>query len=132
MVSKVRNFWLCVFSGVVATTLITCESGIVYSYSSIRPKCVSKGKQGIQFHLLARLFYKWLSLQNPKIKKTSKHFPFFKINFKVNAHVNHNADVYVDVNIYLHYTTYVTWVCKFLSTWLCLHRVYGSVKICSV
>ena len=23
MVSKVRNFWLCVFSGVVATTLIT-------------------------------------------------------------------------------------------------------------
>ena len=25
MVSKVRNFWLCVFSGVVATTLIPCN-----------------------------------------------------------------------------------------------------------
>ena len=26
MVSKVRNFWLCVFSGVVATTLIDHDS----------------------------------------------------------------------------------------------------------
>ena len=29
MVSKVRNFWLCVFSGVVATTLIAVDLGNV-------------------------------------------------------------------------------------------------------
>ena len=29
MVSKVRNFWLCVFSGVVATTLILIKSSIL-------------------------------------------------------------------------------------------------------
>ena len=28
MVSKVRNFWLCVFSGVVATTLIGIHGAI--------------------------------------------------------------------------------------------------------
>ena len=32
MVSKVRNFWLCVFSGVVATTLIVFSESLVYNH----------------------------------------------------------------------------------------------------
>ena len=35
MVSKVRNFWLCVFSGVVAVTLIACKSWFVLAEKSI-------------------------------------------------------------------------------------------------
>ena len=36
----------------LGSEVITCVKGIVYSHSSRRPKCVSKGKQGFCQHYL--------------------------------------------------------------------------------
>ena len=58
MVSKVRNFWLCVFSGVVATTLIGVATLFFFFESGLKldEKSIENGLEGQKF-LVVCLFW---------------------------------------------------------------------------
>ena len=60
MVSKVRNFWLCVFSGVVATTLIGVATFFFFFFFvsglKLDEKSIENGLEGQKF-LVVCLFW---------------------------------------------------------------------------